>query len=149
MSRAIVLDTGILSLLTHRNPLPEVQECRKWLMALLNAGDRVVLPEIADYELRRKLLHINSQSSLQRLNALPTQVTYLPISTPMWRTAAELWAIARQQGRLPGGEAELSGDVILAAQAWHFGNAGSGVIVATKNVRHLAPFADARLWTAI
>lgn len=149
MSRNVVLDTGVLSLLTHPNPLPEVQQCRQWLIGLLTAGDPVILPEIADYELRRKLLHINSQTSLRRLDALPQQLVYLPISTEMWRKAAELWAAARHQGRLPGSDAELSGDVILAAQASFVGDASTGVIIATKNVRHLAPFADARLWTAI
>jgi len=119
------------------------------LASLLHTGDTAILPEIADYELRRKLLHINSQQSLQRLDALPTQLAYLPISTPMWRRAAELWAIARRQGRLPGREAELTGDVIRAAQASFLGDASSGVVVATMNVRHLAPLADARLWTAI
>jgi predicted nucleic acid-binding protein len=149
MNRRIVLDTGVLSLLTHSNPLPEVHQCRQWLVSLLTGGDTVILPEIADYELRRKLLHINSQRSLRRLDDLPAQLVYLPISTPMWRTAAELWAMARRRGRLPGREAELSGDVILAAQALSLGDASSGVVVATMNMRHLAPFADARLWTAI
>ena len=149
MIRRVVLDTGVIGLLTHPNPLPEVQQCRQWLAALLNAGDGVILPEIADYELRRKLLHINSRESLRRLDALPNQVTYLPISTAMWHKAAELWAEARRQGRLPGSDAELNGDVILAAQAFYLGDARTGVIVATKNVRHLAPFVDARLWAAI
>jgi len=108
-----------------------------------------MLPEIADYELRRKLLHIQSRSSLQRLEDLPKQVIYLPVSTAAWRKAAELWAMARQQGRMTAGDEALGGDVILAAQAALLAAPDTSVVIATKNVRHLSPFADARLWTAI
>jgi len=111
----ILLATSLLSLLVHPNPLPEVEECRLWLEGLLTSGDAVMLPEIADYELRRKLLHIGSQSSFRRLDALPARITYLPVTTEAWRKAADLWATGRRQGRKSAADEALDGDVILAA----------------------------------
>jgi predicted nucleic acid-binding protein len=149
VTRIVLLDTGVLGLLVHPHLSAEIQDCRHWLETLLSGGEMIVLPEIADYELRRKLLHIDSRASLQRLDAIPTRVTYLPITTATWRKAAELWASARRQGRIAAGDQALDGDVILAAQAALLDAPDTSVLIATKNVRHLAPLADARLWTAI
>ena len=46
-------------------------------------------------------------------------------------------------------DAALDGDMILAAQAQDLTDQGHTTLIATTNVKHLALFADARLWRDI
>ena len=101
-----------------------------------------MVPEIADYEVRRELIRARRTAGVARLDALIGQVEYLAITT-----SAMFWAAARQQGRPTAADPALDGDVILAAQAATLGRAG--VIVATTNVRHLSRFVPAKLWADI
>jgi predicted nucleic acid-binding protein len=141
----IALDTSPLSLLAHPNEQePRIRAIRDWLEAHLAAGAEVFLPEITDYEVRRELLRLNRQRSLRRLDGLQSTLTYLPLDTPTMRRAAELWAIARQQGVPTAAPKEIDADVILAAQAERI-----GAVVATENVGHLDRFVTARHWQDI
>ena len=106
-----------------------------------------MVPEIADYEVRRELLRARRAEGVARLDALIKQVEYLALTTLAMRQAALFWAEARQQGRPTAPDPALDGDVILAAQAATLGRAG--VIVATTNVRHLSRFVPAELWPDI
>ncbi len=107
----------------------------------------VMVPEIADYEVRRELLRAGKIRGIERLDELIAQVNYLPITTNAMRRAAAYWADARQQGRPTAADPALDGDVILAAQAatlnW------TDVVVATTNVRHLSRFVQAEIWSDI
>jgi hypothetical protein len=58
--RVVVLDAGPLNLAGQPRGQPDADRCRAWLLALDVAGVRVVVPEIAAYEVRRKLLHIGA-----------------------------------------------------------------------------------------
>jgi hypothetical protein len=58
----------------------------------------VFVPEICDYEVRRKLIHVGATSSLIRLDRLKTGFSYAPITTDIMLKAAELWAQARARG---------------------------------------------------
>jgi predicted nucleic acid-binding protein len=111
-------------------------------------GDfRVIVPEIADYELRRELLRAKKEKGLARLDALASRLEYLPLTTAAMRHAATLWAQARQQGLPTADDKALDGDVILAAQLISLGV--SDVVIATTNVGHLSRFAPAALWPDI
>jgi predicted nucleic acid-binding protein len=116
---------------------------------LLAAGDVVVVPEIADYEIRRELLRANKLTSIQKLDSLKSALRYVPITTAAMLKAAEFWAIARNEGQPVADPKALDGDVILAAQATLLAQSAIEVIVATTNVRHLSRFTDARLWQEI
>ena len=48
MSLVVALDAGPLGLVTSPKRSPESLACAQWLQALVAAGARVVLPEIAD-----------------------------------------------------------------------------------------------------
>jgi predicted nucleic acid-binding protein len=145
LSNRIVLDTGPLSLLCHRNTsLPDVQEIRRWARAQTGAGTVIYVAEIADYELRRELLRAGKTAGIRRLDALIAELDYLPLDTPTMRRAAELWAQARNLGLPTAPPEALDGDVILAAQA-----EGAQAMVATANVGHLARFVTARHWRDI
>ena len=121
-----------------------VVEINLWLDGRLAAGEEVFVAEIADYEARRELLRAGKGNSVRRLDALIPTLTYLPLSTQMMRRAAELWALARNQGLPTAPPEALDADVILAAQA-----ESVGALVATENVGHLSRFVSARHWRNI
>jgi len=146
----VALDAGPLGLLVHPNPKGPPRDCRIWFKRLERAGSLVILPEIADYEVRRELIRIGSRSSIARLDALKYRCFYLPVSTPGMLLAAELWAALRRQGKPSTDAARLDADVILAAHAQVYAEAYSvDVVVATTNVRHLGQIAEARRWQDI
>ena len=74
---------------------------------------------------------------------------FLPVTTAVWHRAAELWALARNEGYATADDSSLDCDVILAAKALLVAADGFDVIVATKNVGHLGRFIDAREWETI
>jgi predicted nucleic acid-binding protein len=125
------------------------QECKLWLDDLPLKGYEVMLPEIADYEVRRELLRAGKVAGIRRLDQLKAAITYRPITTEVMLKAAELWAEAGRRGRPTAGPKALDGDVILAAQATLVADEGNEVIVATTNVEHLSQFVDARDWRVI
>lgn len=147
MSRVVALDAGPLGLVTNPKRSPESVACAQWLQALVATGSRVVLPEIADYEVRRELLRGNRAAGLQRLDALVSLVEYVPLTTAAMRQAAAFWAEARQRGRPTDDDKALDGDVILAAQVATLES--SNGVVATTNVGHLSRYVQAALWRDI
>ena len=68
VDREIVLDTGPIGLVTNPKLSSQSVDCNQWLQAHLKAGNRVVVPEIADYEVRRELLRANKKKGLARLD---------------------------------------------------------------------------------
>jgi len=125
--------------------------CKRWLADHLLAGDRVVVPEIIDYELRRELIRGNYTAAVANLNAFNTaQIDrYLPLTGAQLRLAAQLWADIRNQGLPTADPHALDVDVILAAQAMSLGLPPSLYVIATTNIIHLARFVPADLWEKI
>jgi predicted nucleic acid-binding protein len=121
--------------------------CAQWLQTLITSGSRVIIPEIADYEVRRELLRANKTKGIARLDDLAKFLEYLPITTIAMRQAAQLWAQARQQGQPTAGDKTIDGDIILVAQAVTL--AIPDVVIATTNVGHLSRFIAAELWQNI
>lgn len=115
--------------------------------AHIATGNRVIIPEIADYELRRELLRANKTKGIARLDTLAQFLEYLPITTTAMRQAAKLWAQARQQGQPTAGDKTIDGDMILIAQAMTL--TSSDRVIATTNVGHLTKFVAAELWQNI
>jgi predicted nucleic acid-binding protein len=112
-------------------------------------GTIVVLPEIIDYEVRRKLLHLKLDASLERLDRMAVDLIYVEITTATMQMAAQLWADARRRGRPTSGPGALDADSILAAQALLLAGPSDAVTIATENVGHLGQFVDARSWASI
>lgn len=138
--RFILFDTGPLGMITNRSDNPQCKVCQEWFSAL---SDRTLMPEIADYELRRELLRANKLRGLRQLDQLKITIPYLPITTAVMPKAAELWAIARNEGYPTAPPNALDGDVILAAQAILFQEQGRETVIATTNVGHLNRFTSA------
>jgi predicted nucleic acid-binding protein len=149
MSQLIFLDAGPIGLLTRSPRVPEAQQCADWLRNLLVDGAHVVVPEIADYEVRRELLRLRASAALRRLDSLGERLEYLPLTTNTMRRAAELWAQVRQQGQPTADPHALDGDVILAAQILLAAAPGDSVVVATTNVGHLSRLVPAQRWQEI
>jgi predicted nucleic acid-binding protein len=147
VSQVILLDAGPLGLVTNPKLSPESTACAHWLQSLVSRGARVLLPEIADYEVRRELLRAGKTRGLERLDAFTGFLEYIPITTPAMRRAAHFWAQARQQGQPTAGDKTIDGDMILAAQALTLGV--SDLVIATTNVGHLIRFVPADLWQNI
>ena len=116
-------------------------------MGALERGAAVLVPEIADYEVRRELIRAYRAAGLARLDAFIEQVEFLPIETAAMRRAAAFWAEARREGRPTAPDPALDADVILAAQAATLNR--TEVIVATTNPKHLSRYVTAALWTDI
>lgn len=143
----VLLDSGPRGFVTNPKKTPKNVDCALWLERLLLHGVRVIVPEIADYEVRRELIRANKIKGLARLDAIGTSLEYLPISTGAIRLAAEIWANARLKGLPTASDAALDSDVILAAQALHLSL--TDTLVATTNVAHLQRFVHAKNWDEI
>jgi hypothetical protein len=149
MSLIVLLDAGPLGMITNPKSSPENEACKNWLASLAYAGAEIVVPEIADYEVRRELLRAGKDRGLGRLDALKAMLGYAPITTAVMLRAAEYWATARRMGRQSADDASLDADMILAAQAGALVRGGDETVIATTNVRHLALFSSARIWREI
>ena len=149
MSLTILLDAGPLGMITNPKSSPECEACKNWLASVASNGADVIIPEIADYEVRRELLRAGKDRGIGRLDALRGLLRYAPITTPVMLKAAEFWASARNMGRQSAVDTSLDADMILAAQATILGADSDEAVIATTNVRHLALFALARVWREI
>ncbi len=145
----ILLDAGPLGMITNPKSSPENEACKNWLASLAYNGVEVVIPEIADSEVRRELLRAGKDRGIGRLDALKGMLGYAPITTPVMLKAAEFWASARKMGRPSADDASLDADMILVAQAGILVREGDETVIATTNVRHLASFSSARIWRDI
>ena len=140
-----LLDTGPLGLLAHDRPARR-KPLQDWLLQEMTNGAVVYVSEVADYEVRRELTRLIRAgqlpaSRLQRLDQLATVFNYLPVSTAMWRRAAEFWADARQQGMPTASPAALDADVLIAAQA-----AEVQATVVTNNAVHIGRWVPVCPW---
>jgi predicted nucleic acid-binding protein len=134
----LILDTSLLGRLCHPTQLKN-RPFVAWLNSLLRSDTTetdVFVPEVCDYELRRKLLHMISKGqttprSIDILDELASTFFYLPLDTHTMFRAAELWSELRSRGVPTASDAELDGDVILAAQAE---SVGAIIVTETKNI---------------
>ncbi len=108
------------------------------------SGALVIIPEIADYELRRNMILEGLTASLKRLDELKDLLFYMPLTTRVMMKAAEFWAEARKRGKPGAAPDALDADAILAAQADE-----AGAVIATENIGHFPWLIEARHWREI
>jgi predicted nucleic acid-binding protein len=149
MSQIVLLDTGILGMVTNPKANIQCEECKQWLNSLSSRNYLVALPEITDYELRRELIRANKLRGIRQLDELKELIIYLPITTQVMLKAAELWAKVRIEGYPTAHSEAIDGDVILAAQAMLIELEGHSTTIATTNVNHLSRFTTAKSWQDI
>jgi hypothetical protein len=81
-------------MVTNPKSSPESTECKAWFAALSAADREIVIPEIADYEVRRELIRSSRLPGLARLDWIKATFTYAPITTSIMLRAASFWAAA-------------------------------------------------------
>ena len=146
----VLLDAGPLGLVTNPMASKEAEACNRWLDTMIDGGQSVLVPEIADYEVRRELIRANKKPGIRRLNDLREAIGYVPLDTKTMEAAASFWAEARNRGQQTADDKALDCDMILVAQAFCYPAAPNDpIVIATTNVRHLSIFADARRWDDI
>ncbi len=156
MPRFIILDAGPTGISCNDPGKPDVLAFHTWIrLCLDDPRTTIILPEIADYEVRRKLLSLpHGVASLRRLDDLVRPggpFLHLPINTGAMRRAAGLWSEARRGGYSTADEKALDGDVILAAQTLEYVGAGDQLFIATGNESDLARYVGERAqpWESI
>lgn len=151
MARFVLLDAGPIGLACSRPGTPEVDDCRAWLIHLETSAVEVIIPAVADYEVRRGLFRLRATAKLHRLDALRTRSSCTGLTSEAFDRAAEMWAFVRRAGTPTAGDEDLDADAIVAGLAVTIGGRGDTVTVATSNVRHFSRFpgVDARLWSNI
>ena len=140
MPRLLLLDSNVLSKVVR----PDLEENKPVSATIkhLAADSRfeICVPEIIDYELRRKLLHLTQRPHNPRKWAQEALVLL-----DRWvRLAAKIWAQTRAHGELRSSEGSLDVDAILAAQA-----AQTGGSIVTTNEKHFRNIADVFDWTSV
>jgi toxin FitB len=138
----ILLDTTLLWLIVHPRGGPDAHALRNLLVRRLQAGDRVGIAEICDYEARRELIRKNATTQIANLNHFIQTNIYVPLDTDTMRDAATIWASLRRRGRPTASDPALDGDVILGAQAIRQG----AHVVTTQNFSHLCHICNAVDW---
>jgi predicted nucleic acid-binding protein len=154
--RIIALDAGPTGIASNDLNKPDVLAFHNWIArCLADVRTRIIIPEIADYEVRRKLLSLpHGDASIRRLDGLVRlggPLVYVPINTGSMRRAAQLWSEARRGGYSTADEKALDGDVILAAQALEYVGHGDRLFIATGNESDLTRYVGERAqpWEAI
>src|ERR1044071_305060 len=100
MPLTLLLDSNILSRVVR----PDIDENQPFIAAvyslLRDERFELCVPEIIDYEMRRKLLHLGHHRHQRRRWALGALIIldkmvalgYVPLTTNAMRLAAEIWA---------------------------------------------------------
>lgn len=155
MSLWIFLDTGPLGTLTNPKRPPQTVELLTWAANHLRTGHSLMVPAIADYEVRRELIRLGRAAGLAALDQW-NQVTedrYIALQDSTLKRAATLWASVRNQGLVTADPKELDCDALIAAQVLEYQELHElsleQIVIATTNVGHLSRFVPAKLWSEI
>ena len=155
MPNVIILDSYPLSnaavLFARPDAVPTPSErCRQWLADWETAGAKIIVPAITYYEELRELERRRATAKIVRFKQFCFQPgRFVPLTTAHLELAAQLWGQARNRGIPTASNADLDGDIILAAQVLALGLAPEEYVVATSNVRHLKPFINAEEWSSL
>lgn len=151
----VFVDSGVLGMLCNPNSSPEIDECKQWLYSLLARGVRVVTSTICDYEIRRSLILALKKdpkiNGLENLNDLADIIEFLEVTKGVLNQAAEIWSDSQSQGQPTADRKALDIDLIISAhwQLLQEEYPGRYIVIATKNIKHLSRFADAKNWKNI
>jgi toxin FitB len=138
MQQVVLLDANPLSQVTHPKTKPEVIN---WMQFLRENNIALKSPEISVYEVRRELIRLNNNKSIERLNQF-VSLSLIPINSETFVQAAIFWAEVRNQGKPTSDNKSLDCDATLAAQASQQFEYYDKVTVITTNVKHIERFAE-------
>jgi predicted nucleic acid-binding protein len=137
MQQVVLLDANPLSEVVH----PKIKlKVKNWMQFLKDNDIALKAPEISVYELRRELIRLNNNKSINRLNRF-ISYSLIQIDSETFEQAAMFWAEVRKQGKPTADDRSLDCDAILAAQALQQFEYYHKVAVITTNVKHIERFA--------
>jgi len=148
----VFLDTNVLGgVVNPQAKSPEVQAMKRWAKDMQAAGHLLIVPAIADYEIRRELCRRHAVASLAALDRFNAEVPgqFLPVEVEALRLAAHEWGRVRNSGKPTADAKALDADVILAGQVMEQGLDAADYVVATDDVDHLSLMVNARRWQDI
>lgn len=146
MTPFIILDTGPFGDIAHHTPCMDLIA---WVTRVRRIG-HVYIPDVVEYEVRRSLLRLEDERTIESLNALDTYAGVLGRGDPngilgrletarsTWIRAGEVWAEARLN-RIPAKDDkfDLGADAIILAHARiQAENPEFDVWIATENLNH-------------
>ncbi len=116
----VLLDSSVLGQLCNPNPSEQTIAVNNWMYFLLARGVVMFTSQICDYEVRRSLI-LNSMKGassqgIDNLDELSEIIDFLPVSEIVLKTAAKIWAEARNKGIPTADEKSLDADLIICAQ---------------------------------
>jgi predicted nucleic acid-binding protein len=98
----VFIDTGVLGAISSPHKTGYVDDYQEWFYRLLARGVYVISSDLCDYEVRRGLIldaiGKPKHHGLANLDGLENLIDFLPITKPIMRHAAQIWAISRSQG---------------------------------------------------
>src|SRR5207245_1990396 len=118
MSLTIFLDASPLGMVTNPKKPAATVDILRWAGDHIRAGNRIMVPAVADYEVRRELTRLGKTAGIASLdvwNGMPSD-RYVPLTDAALRMASILWAQARNAGSPTADPKELDCDVLIAAQ---------------------------------
>lgn len=148
----VFLDTSVLGAVVNPNAKSEtVKGIKAWAIRMEAAGHQLIVPAIADYELRREFIRDKKTASIAELDrfngAVPDR--YLLLEDAALKIAAEEWAKVRNLGKTTADPKALDGDAVLAGQVLDQNLDPADYVVATSNLGHLTLFVNAAEWQTI
>jgi hypothetical protein len=87
--QVFLLDANPLSQVTHPKIKPEVIN---WMQSLRENNIALKSPEISVYEVRRELIRLSNNKSIERLNQF-ISYSLIPINSETFVQAAIFWAV--------------------------------------------------------
>jgi len=155
MSLRIFLDAGPLGTITNPKRSSQTIQMLRWAAKHIEIGNRIMVPAVADYEVRRELIRLGRISGIKSLDTWNrvAEDRYVSLTDNALKRAAHLWAQVRNQGIVTADPKELDSDAVIASQVLEyqveFRLSKDEIVVATTNVGHLSRFVPALLWSDI
>lgn len=146
------LDSGVLGGITNPNPKSQTtRDMIAWALRLRASGHTLLIPAVADYEVRRELIRNRNRASIAELDNVRTDTgnIHLPLTDRALLRAAQLWADVLNEGKPPTNDLAIDGDVLIMAQILDANFPEGAYIVATDNLRHFQGRVPADLWQNI
>ena len=149
----ILIDSGILGILSNPNESEVNTKCEEWLYNKITKGCTVVTSQICKYEVKRSLILCQKKNSLQaegleKLADLEKLIDFIPMTEEDIDIACQLWADSIIVGIQVAPQQDINFDLIICSQWQRLKTESPGreITIATHNIRHLKRFAHAELW---
>jgi predicted nucleic acid-binding protein len=116
------LDTNIISYALNNDAY-----IKEKLLAATQHDDKLIIPPIVYYEIKRWLLESGATAKRAMFEKLLMKIPVGDFDVPLWDVAAEIWVRSRKKGKPNDDDA----DILIAAFC-----VSNGYVLVTNNTRH-------------